>query len=198
MRYPEAIQKLIEMLAKLPGVGPKTAERYAFFLLDQPEAILKEFSLRLGELKAKTIICQTCGNIAEANPCPICTDQNRDRKTICLIGDSRELSAIESTRQYNGLYFVLGGLIDTVEGVGPEKLRVRELLKLLEQEHIEEIILAFDPTIEGEATSLYLAKILREKQIRLTRLARGLPAGANLEYADETTITNALKYRNAC
>jgi recombination protein RecR len=198
MRYPEAIQKLIEMLAKLPGVGPKTAERYAFFLLDQPESLTKEFSLRLGELKEKTIICQSCGNIAEKSSCPVCLDKNRDQKTLCLIADSRELAAIEATRQYNGRYFILGGLIDTVEGVGPEKLRIRELLKKLEQEAIEEIILAFDPTIEGEATSLYLVKILREKNVRLTRLARGLPSGANLEYADEMTITNALKYRNEC
>lgn len=198
MRYPEAIQKLIEMLAKLPGVGPKTAERYAFFLLDQPESLTKEFALRLGELKEKTIICQSCGNIAEKSSCPVCLDKNRDQKTLCLIADSRELAAIEATRQYNGRYFILGGLIDTVEGVGPEKLRIRELLKKLEQEVIEEIILAFDPTIEGEATSLYLVKILREKNVRLTRLARGLPSGANLEYADEMTITNALKYRNEC
>ncbi|MCX6795305.1 MAG: recombination mediator RecR [Candidatus Falkowbacteria bacterium] len=198
MRYPEALQKLIEMLAKLPGVGPKTAERYAFFLLDQPESMTKEFSVRLGELKEKTIICQLCGNISEKSPCPTCLDANRDQKTLCLIADSRELAAIEATRQYNGRYFVLGGLIDTVEGVGPEKLRIRELLKKLDQEPIEEVILAFDPTIEGEATSMYLSKILREKGVRLTRLARGLPAGANLEYADEMTITNALKYRNEC
>ncbi len=198
MRYPEALQKLIEMLAKLPGVGPKTAERYAFFLLNQPESIIKEFASRLGELKEKTIICQDCGNIAEKSPCAICLDQNRDQKTLCLIADSRELAAIEATRQYNGHYFILGGLIDTVEGIGPEKLRIRELIKKLEKEAIEEIILAFDPTIEGEATSMYLAKILRERGIRLTRLARGLPSGANLEYADEMTITNALKYRNEC
>ena len=198
MRYPEALQKLIEMFTKLPGVGPKTAERYAFFLLDQPESTSQEFAVRLKELKAKTLICQICGNISEKSPCPICLDQNRDPKTLCLIADSRELAAIEATRQYNGRYFVLGGLIDTVEGIGPEKLKIRELLKKLDQEKIEEIILAFDPTIEGEATSLYLAKILRERQIRLTRLARGLPAGANLEYADETTISNALKYRNEC
>ncbi|MFZ4648019.1 MAG: recombination mediator RecR [Patescibacteria group bacterium] len=198
MRYPEAIQRLIEMLAKLPGVGPKTAERYAFFLLDQPESLTKEFALRLSELKEKTIICQSCGNIAEKSPCPICLDLGRDQKTLCLIADSRELAAIDATRQYNGRYFILGGLIDTVEGVGPEKLRIRELLKKLDQEPIEEIILAFDPTIEGEATSMYLVKILRERNIRLTRLARGLPSGANLEYADEMTITNALKYRNEC
>ncbi len=198
MRYPEALQKLIEMFTKLPGVGPKTAERYAFFLLDQPESTSQEFAVRLKELKAKTLICQICGNISEKSPCPICLDQNRDPKTLCLIADSRELAAIEATRQYNGRYFVLGGLIDTVEGIGPEKLKIRELLKKLDQEKIEEIILAFDPTIEGEATSLYLAKILRERHVRLTRLARGLPAGANLEYADETTISNALKYRNEC
>ena len=198
MRYPEALQKLIEMLAKLPGVGPKTAERYAFFLLNQPESITKEFALRLEELKEKTTICQSCGNISEKNPCPICLDPSRDQKTLCLIADSRELAAIDATRQYNGRYFILGGLIDTVEGIGPDKLRIRELLKKLDQEPIEEIILAFDPTIEGEATSLYLAKTLRERKIKLTRLARGLPSGANLEYADEMTITNALKYRNEC
>lgn len=198
MRYPEALQKLIEMLSKLPGVGPKTAERYAFFLLDQQESMLKEFSTRLSELKEKTTTCKSCGNIAEISPCPTCLDPNRDHKTLCLIADSRELVAIDATRQYNGLYFVLNGLIDTIEGVGPEKLRIRELLSKIEGEPIEEIILAFDPTIEGEATSIYLTKILRDKKIKITRLARGLPSGANLEYADEMTITNALKYRNEC
>jgi len=196
MRYPEALQKLIEMLSKLPGVGPKTAERYAFFLLNQPESLNQEFARRLENLKEKTITCQSCGNISEKNPCPICLDANRDQKTLCLIADSRELAAIDATRQYNGRYFILGGLIDTIEGVGPDKLRIRELLKKLDQEPIEEIIMAFDPTIEGEATSLYLAKTLRDRKIKITRLARGLPSGANLEYADEMTITNALKYRN--
>lgn len=196
MRYPEALQKLIEMLSKLPGVGPKTAERYAFFLLNQPESLNQEFARRLENLKEKTTICQSCGNISEKNPCPICLDANRDQKTLCLIADSRELAAIDATRQYNGRYFILGGLIDTIEGVGPDKLRIRELLKKLDQEPIEEIIMAFDPTIEGEATSLYLAKTLRDRKIKITRLARGLPSGANLEYADEMTITNALKYRN--
>lgn len=196
MHYPEALQKLIEMLSKLPGVGPKTAERYAFFLLSQPESLNQEFARRLENLKEKTTICRSCGNISEKNPCPICLDANRDQKTLCLIADSRELAAIDATRQYNGRYFILGGLIDTIEGIGPEKLRIRELLKKLDQEPIEEIIMAFDPTIEGEATSLYLAKTLRDRKIKITRLARGLPAGANLEYADEMTITNALKYRN--
>lgn len=196
MRYPEALQKIIEMFSKLPGVGPKTAERYAFFLLNQPESLSKEFARRLEDLKEKTTTCQTCGNISEKNPCPICLDPGRDQKTLCLIADSRELAAIDATRQYNGRYFILGGLIDTIEGVGPDKLRIRELLKKLDQEPIEEIIMAFDPTIEGEATSLYLAKTLKERKIKITRLARGLPSGANLEYADEMTITNALKYRN--
>lgn len=196
MRYPEALQKLIEMFSKLPGVGPKTAERYVFFLLNQSESLNQEFARRLENLKEKTTICHSCGNISEKNPCPICLDVNRDQKILCLIADSRELAAIDATRQYNGRYFILGGLIDTIEGVGPDKLRIRELLKKLDQELIEEIIMAFDPTIEGEATSLYLAKTLRDRKIKITRLARGLPAGANLEYADEMTITNALKYRN--
>lgn len=196
MNYPSGLQKIIEMFSTLPGVGPKTAERYAFHLLEQSEGQLQEFSRRLSELKEKTVICEKCFSIAEKTPCPLCTATDRREKTLCLIADTRELLAIEHTGQYHGRYFVLGGLIDTIEGHGPEKLNIAPLIKKIREEKPEEIILAFDPTIEGEATAMYLVKILKDQPIKITRLARGLPAGANLEYADEMTISNALKYRN--
>jgi len=195
MRYPAAIQKLIEKFTGLPGVGPKTAERYVFHLLRQPAGNLRDFGAALAELPAKTTSCEQCGLITETSPCSVCQDQNRKIGVLCLVENSQDLLAIEATKQYNGRYFILGGLINTIEDVKPSDLNVDKLLKKIKEENIKELILALNFTLEGETTALYLNKLLKNS-LKITRLARGLPAGSDLEYADETTLASALKYRS--
>lgn len=206
MKYPKSIQSLIDHFSKLPSVGPKTAERYVFYLLAQHPESLQAFAQAIAELKEKTTICRNCLAIAEADPCEICSDQKRDHAVLCLVADTRDLLALEATGQYRGAYFILGGTINTIEGVKPEQLNLKQLAARLKQNTVKEIILAFNPDLEGETTSLYLAKLLKPHKInphakfgvgiKITRLAKGLPMGADLEYADEITLTNALKYRN--
>jgi recombination protein RecR len=195
MRYPKALQNLIDRLAILPSVGQKTAERYAFHLLNQSEERLDALAMAIKELKQKTTVCHSCLAISEASPCAICADTNRSRSSLCVVENSQDLNAIESTKQFNGLYFVLGGLINTIEDVGPETLNIHKLIKRLQAGEIKELILALNFTLEGETTALYLGKILKNS-IKITRLAKGLPAGSDLEYADETTLSSALKFRN--
>lgn len=206
MRYPKSIQSLIDYFTKLPSVGPKTAERYVFYLLKKHPEWLQQFAQAIAELKEKTVICQTCLAVAEANPCFICSDQKRNRAVLCLVADTRDMLTIEATKQYNGLYFILGGVINTVEGIKPEQLNIKTFLAGLKSSPVKEVILAFNPDLEGETTAMYLAKLLKSYKInpntklgvgvKITRLAKGLPMGADLEYADEITLTNALKYRN--
>ena len=196
MRYPASIQNLINHFSKLPTVGPKTAERYVFYLLKQHPEWLQQFAQAIAELKEKTTVCKVCLAIAETNPCPICADQKRNRSIICLVSDTSDLLAIESTKQYHGLYHILGGVINTIEGISPDQLNIKPLLNRLKQGQIKEIIMAFNPDLEGETTSLYLLKLLEPYKIKTTRLAKGLSMGADLEYADEITLSNALKYRN--
>lgn len=206
MRYPASIQNLIDHFTKLPTVGPKTAERYAFYLLNQHPEWLQEFAQAIAEVKEKTTVCQTCLSIAESNPCQICSDQKRNHSVVCLVADTRDMLAIESTKQYNGVYHILGGVINTIEGIKPDQLNLKALLNHLKQNGAKEIILAFNPDLEGETTAMYIAKLLKPKKInpytkfgvgmKITRLAKGLPMGADLEYADEITLSNALKYRS--
>ncbi|MBU0722319.1 recombination mediator RecR [Patescibacteria group bacterium] len=204
MKYPTSIQNLIEYFSKLPTVGPKTAERYVFYLLRQHPEWLQQFAQAIAEVKEKTTICQTCLSIAESNPCQICSDKKRNHSVICLVADTRDMLAVESTKQYNGVYHILGGVINTIEGIKPNQLNIKALLNHLEQSAsagstqaaVKEIILAFNPDLEGETTSMYIAKLLKPYKIKITRLAKGLPMGADLEYADEITLSNALKYRN--
>lgn len=196
MRYPASIQNLIDHFSKLPTVGPKTAERYVFYLLKAHPEWLQGFAQAIAELKEKTTVCQTCLTIAETNPCSICSDPKRNHSIICLVAETRDLLAIESTKQYNGLYQVLGGVINTIENIKPEQLNFKQLLNRLKPPLVKEVILAFNPDFEGETTSLYIVKLLKPRKIKITRLAKGLPMGADLEYADEITLANALKYRN--
>jgi len=198
MRFPAAIQNLIDYFSKLPTVGPKTAERYAFYLLKQDAEELQKFAQAIAELKEKTTICQTCLAVSETNPCTICLDKNRNKKQICLVANSRDMLVVEATKQFNGLYFVLGGLLNTIAGVGPEQLNVKQLISRLKSSQIAEIILALNPNLEGETTILYIVKLIKSLnlKIKITRLAKGLPSGSDLEYADEITLANALKYRN--
>ena len=196
MNYPKSIQNLIDYFSHLPSVGPKTAERYVFYLLKAHPEWLQGFAQAIAELKEKTTVCRTCLSLAESDPCPICSDKKRNQALICLVAETRDLSAIEETKQYNGLYFVLGGVINTIEGVKPEQLNIKPLAARIKQKGLKEIILAFNPDLEGETTVLYLAKLFKPSKIKITRLAKGLPMGADLEYADEITLAHALKYRN--
>ncbi|MFA5886663.1 MAG: recombination mediator RecR [Patescibacteria group bacterium] len=195
MRYPEAIQSLIEKLSDLPSVGPKTAERYVFYLLKQNPEKLKNLALAISELLDKIKICPSCLMISAAIPCSICADNARQPDSLCIVENTQNILSLEATKQYNGRYFVLGGLIDTINGVGPADLNIDKLVRKIKNENIKELIIALNFTLEGETTALYLTKILGEK-IKISRLAKGLPAGSNLEYADELTLGSALKYRN--
>ncbi len=196
MRFPAAIQKLIDQFSKLPTVGPKTAERYAFYLLDRSAEELQQFAQALAELKEKTVSCGECFALAESSPCPTCADLRRENSVLCVVADTRDYLAIETSGGFKGRYFILGGELNHLENIGPERLNIEPLLKRLKDGSIKEVILALDPTIEGETTVLYLTKLLKPLNLKITRLAKGLPMGADLEYVDELTLSNALKYRN--
>lgn len=196
MNYPYTIQNLINHFSKLPAVGPKTAERYVFYLLKENPEELQKFAQSIAELKEKIIICKICLAISEKNPCAICSDHARDRSLICAVASIQDMIAIESTGQYKGLYHILGGVINAIENINPDQLSIKQLINRLKENKIKEIIIALSPTFEGETTAMYLKKIIDPLKIKTTRLAKGLPMGASLEYADEITISNALKYRN--
>jgi recombination protein RecR len=193
--YPESIARLIESFRKLPGVGPKTAQRLAFFVLTLPREEVVSMARALVDAKDKTRYCRDCGNFSDEELCMVCCDQRRDRSLLCVVHDPRDIMAMERMREYKGLYHVLGGAISPIDGVGPEQLRVRELLQRLQKGRVKEVILATNPTVEGEATALYLARIIKPLGIRVTRLAHGLPMGGDLEYADEVTLSRALEGR---
>jgi recombination protein RecR len=199
MKYPSSIQYLINHFSQLPTVGPKTAERYVFYLLKQNPEELQKFAQAIAELKEKTTVCQTCFAVAETNPCSICADSKRDHTTICIIANTRDMLSLEIIKEYNGIYHVLGGVLNTIEGIKPEQLNIKQLISRIKKDKIKEIILALNPTLEGETTVMYLTKLLKPSRpggIKITRLAKGLPMGADLEYADAITLANALKNRN--
>jgi len=199
MRFPKSIQNLIDQFSILPTVGPKTAQRYVFYLLKKHPEELKKLAQAILELKENTIVCQTCFAISETNPCQICSDKKRSPMLLCVIADTRDMLAIENTGQFNGYYHILNGELNAIEGIKPEQLTIKQLLGKIKNNGIKEIILALNPTMEGETTSLYLLKLLKSQSLdnlKITRIAKGLPMGADLEYADEVTISNALKYRN--
>ena len=196
LNYPEPIKKLMEAFAKLPGIGPKTAERFVFYLLKKPAEEIDELSQSLEGLKSNNLICNTCFNIADKDPCYICRDPGRDKKTVCIVAEAHDLASIEATGEYIGLYHVLDGVLNPLAGITPEKLHIKELISRVKENKPDEIILALNPDMEGESTVLYLKKLLQPLNVKLTRLARGLPMGADLEYADEVTLVNALKNRS--
>jgi recombination protein RecR len=193
--YPEPVARLIEALQRLPGIGPKTAQRLVFFLLKQPADDVAGLADALGQLKALIVNCSVCFNVTQEDPCHICRDPRRDGRALCVVEEPNDLLAIERTGEFRGRYHVLLGALSPLDGIGPEDLKVRELLHRLEREPVEEIILATNPSVEGEATALYLAKLLRPFSTRITRIARGLPVGGDLEYADEVTLSKALEGR---
>ncbi|OGZ34706.1 MAG: recombination protein RecR [Candidatus Portnoybacteria bacterium RBG_19FT_COMBO_36_7] len=193
---PQPLKNLIEHFSKLPGIGQRTATRLAFFLLNQPPDDLKDFAQALMELKTKTKVCQNCFNLSSETLCAICSDKKRNPLIICVVEDILDIIPLERTKQFGGLYHVLGGLISPTEGLTPDKLKIKELIARIKK-HPEqvEIILAFNPTVEGDATALYLERILKTTNAKVSRLARGLSAGGDLEYTDEATLINALKNR---
>lgn len=195
--YEGAVQDLIDELGRLPGVGPKSAQRIAFFLLDAERSDVQSLADALIAVKERVQHCEICGNVSEQEQCNICRDPRRDRAVICVVEESKDVMAIERTRAFRGLYHVLGGSINPIGGIGPDQLRIRELMTRLSDETVQEIVLATDPNLEGEATATYLARMLRTLGITVTRLASGLPVGGDLEYADEVTLGRAFEGRTA-
>ncbi|MEE3348815.1 MAG: recombination mediator RecR [Candidatus Gastranaerophilaceae bacterium] len=195
MIYPKSVATLIEQFQKFPSVGPKSAQRMAFYLLRMPMSEVQKIAQSIIEAKENTKTCEVCFNLSSTSPCEICTSPRRDRSTICVVAETKDLIAIEKTNEYLGLYHVLQGLISPIDGIGAEDIRIKELLNRLTDEEIKEIILALSPSVEGEATSLYLTKLIKPFGIKISRIAFGLPVGADLEYADEITIARAIEGR---
>lgn len=195
MIYPKSIALLIEQFQKFPSVGPKSAQRMAFYLLKMPKTEVEKFAQSIIEAKENTFACDICFNMSSTNPCEICSSTARDKATICVVSETKDLIAVEKTNEYKGLYHVLQGLISPIDGIGAEDIRIKELLHRLAENDVKEIILALSPSVEGEATSLYLNKLIKPFGIKITRIAFGLPVGADLEYADEITLARALEGR---
>ena len=195
--YDGALQDLIDALSRLPGIGPKSAQRIAFYVLSRPKAEAKLLAQALVDAKEKIRSCSCCGNLSQEELCQICRNPKRDQSVICVVEEAKDVGAIERTRSYRGLYHVLGGAIDPINGIGPEQLRLRELLKRLGGSSVQEIIIATNPNIEGEATATYLSRTISPLGLKVTRLASGLPVGGDLEYADEVTLGRALEGRRS-
>ena len=194
---PEPVQNLVDALARLPGVGPKTASRLAFYLLRAPDEISMSLAEALTEIKQETGLCEICFNITRRDSpvCEVCASDQRDRETICVVEEPMDVLAIEKTAGYNGLYHVLHGVLSPIEGIGPEDLKIKELITRLDNTNVQEVILATNPSMEGDATAMYLHDRISPAGIRITRLARGLPVGGDLEYADQNTLLRALAGR---
>ena len=195
--YEGIVQDLIDELGRLPGVGPKSAQRIAFYLLNADAVDVRRLAQVLVEVKERVRFCSVCGNVAEEETCRICRDPRRDGSLICVVEEYKDVVAIERTREFKGRYHVLGGAISPIDGIGPDQLRIRELMVRLADGAITEVILATDPNLEGEATATYLTRMLREFGLRITRLASGLPVGGDLEYADEVTLGRAFVGRRS-
>lgn len=203
MKIPKAVEKLIASFESLPGIGPKTAQRLTFYLLHVPQRELDSFSQALKGLKSNTKVCSICFNVGEKEPCEICQDRNRDQSTICVVEEPLDVMAIERSDGYHGIYHVLHGRIEPLSNIGPDQLHIHDLLPRLKNGNISEIILATNPTMEGEATAMYIAKMIKEsgsknpgfEKIKITRIGRGLPVGGDLEYADGVTLTKSLEGR---
>jgi len=193
--YDGAVQSLIDELGRLPGIGPKSAQRIAFHILEAPEDDMVALANAITDVKSKIRLCEICFNISEHDTCAICRDDNRDAGLLCVVEESQDVLAIERTRTFNGRYHVLGGAINPIGGIGPEQLHVRELLTRLQDDTVKEVIIATNPNLEGEATATYLTRMLSPVGMTLSRLASGLPVGGDLEYADEVTLGRAFEGR---
>ncbi len=195
MQYTKPLANLIEFFQKFPGIGPKSAQRMAFHLLKMPLSEVERFSQILVESKNTIHYCEVCFNMSASDPCEICQSSRRDKSTICVVAETKDLIAIEKTREYHGLYHVLQGVMSPIDGIGAEDIRIKELLQRIAGDDIKEIILALSPSVEGEATSLYLNKLIKPFNITISRIAFGLPVGSDLEYADEITLARAIEGR---
>jgi len=191
----DSIEKLIEEFSKFPGIGKKTAQRMAFFVLKQRQEEAEALAQAILDVKNKVSYCSVCFNITEDDPCSVCKDVKRDKSIVCVVEEANDVVALERTNQYKGLYHVLGGVLSPLDGIGPEDLKVKELLSRLKKKEVKEVIIATNPSTEGEATAIYLSKLIKPLGVKVTRIARGLPAGGDLEYADQTTLANALEGR---
>lgn len=189
------MERLIDQLSRLPSIGPKTAQRLAYFIVTGSEENARQLAEAIMEAKETIGTCSVCMNLTDVDPCTLCRDERRDRSQICVVEEPRHVLALERTREYRGLYHVLHGAISPMDGVGPDDLRVKELLARLQDGQVQEVILATDPNIEGEATAMYLARLLKPLGLRVTRMAHGMPVGGDLEYVDEVTLTKSLEGR---
>lgn len=189
------LNELIQELSKLPGIGRKSAQRICFYLLKIPEEEVVRLASTIESAMRKLKFCSICFNLTEVDPCPICADPERDRTTICVVEEPSDVLALDRVKEYKGLYHVLHGAISPLDGIGPEKLKIKELIDRLKSSEVKEVILATNPDAEGEATGIYMAKLLKPLGVRITRIARGLPVGSDLDYADEVTLTRALEGR---
>lgn len=190
----EVVERAIHELSKLPGIGRKSAQRCVFYLLKVSDDEVKNLAEAFQELKSKVLYCSTCFNITEQDPCKICRGEKRDRRVICVVEEANDVMAFEKTGEYKGLYHVLGGVLSPLDGIGPDDLKIKELLSRLD-ETIDEVIIATNPNTEGEATALYLAKLIKPLNVKISRIARGIPVGADIEYADEITLSRAMEGR---
>jgi recombination protein RecR len=195
MQYPEPIAKLIDSFMKLPGIGQKTATRLAFYTIDMKEENVNEFARSLLSVKRDLHFCSICGNITEADPCEICSNKNRDQTTILVVEEPKDVMALEKVREYQGLYHVLHGVLSPMEGTGPEDINIAGLIQRLHNEAVKEVIIATNATTEGEATAMYLSRLIKPAGIKVTRLAHGLSVGSDIEYADEVTLLKAVEGR---
>lgn len=195
MQYPAPIAKLINSFTKLPGIGAKTAARLAFYILDMPESDVLEFAQNLINAKRDLTHCSICGNITDQDPCIICSDPGRDKSVILVVEDTRDVMSMERMQEFNGFYHILGGVLSPMEGTGPDDLNVAPLIKRLADEEVQEVIIATNATSEGEATAVYLSRLIKPSGIKVTRLAHGLSVGSDIEYADEMTLFRAIEGR---
>jgi recombination protein RecR len=193
----ESIEQLAEQFAQLPGIGRKTAHRLALYIVKMPREEVVTLARALVNVKDKVRYCSVCSNITESDPCPICSNSKRDRSLICVVEEPTDVLALERTNEFKGLYHVLGGALSPLDGIGPEELRIKELLLRIGDSKVDEVILALNPDVEGEATTLYISKLLKPLGMKITRIARGLPVGTDIEFADEATLSRALEGRIA-
>lgn len=193
--YIEPIARLINDLSRLPGVGSKTAQRLAYHIINMPQEQVKSLARSIYEIKAKIKYCSVCGDFTDQEPCAICSNKQRNQSIICVVKDPRDVVALERTRNFMGLYHVLHGTISPMEGIGPDDIRIKELLVRIKEGQVKEVIMATNPDIEGEATAMYISRLLKPFEIRVTRIAHGIPVGGDLEYADEVTLSKALEGR---
>ena len=195
MNYTTPINRLIDEFSKLPGIGKKTAQRLAFHVINMNANDVESLSKAIIDAKKDIVYCDICCNISDSNPCSMCSNKNRDSSLICVVEDPRDVLAMERSREFKGQYHVLHGVISPMDGIGPDRIKIKELIKRLSNQDVKEIIMATNPTIEGEATAMYIARLLKPMGIKVTRIAHGLPVGGDLEYADEVTISKALEGR---